>query len=337
MAPKDHDRADTQTYLHRIGRTGRFGRVGVSISLMVGPRDHRILTEIQDYFGVEMQGLDPNDWDTVEEKIKAVLKSTRAQADFRPEVKDVDIDDAAGESTRLGFPVMLKATAGGGGMGLATCGNAEAGSSILGCSYMALYNVESHGGYQLMGLTIPGVDILGSKPGDSLDRPWLFEDFDQLTFHEVQEEEYGRQLALFNSGRTLPLLSRTMASATSIYDFKPLDKKGQPFDLSTLRNKVILIVNTASKCGFTPQYAGLETLYKKITAAHPDSFVILGFPCNQFMQQDPGDNDTIQNFCQVNYGVSFPILGKTEVNGENAEPVFEYLKKEAPGLFGLKR
>ncbi|KAL9006814.1 MAG: hypothetical protein Q9188_000425 [Gyalolechia gomerana] len=128
-----------------------------------------------------------------------------------------------------------------------------------------------------------------------------------------------------------------MASATSIYDFKPLDKKGQPFDLSTLRDKVILIVNTASKCGFTPQYAGLETLYKKITASHPDSFIILGFPCNQFMQQDPGDNDTIQNFCLVNYGVSFPILGKTQVNGENAEPVFEYLKKEAPGLFGLKR
>lgn len=128
-----------------------------------------------------------------------------------------------------------------------------------------------------------------------------------------------------------------MASATSIYDFKPLDKKGQPFDLSTLRNKVILIVNTASKCGFTPQYAGLETLYKNVTAAHPDSFIILGFPCNQFMQQDPGDNDTIQNFCLVNYGVSFPILGKTEVNGSNAEPVFEYLKKEAPGLFGLKR
>lgn len=91
LSPKAHDRADTQTYLHRIGRTGRFGRVGVSISLMVGARDFNILSEIQDYFGVEMQGLDPNDWDTVEEKIKAVLKSTRAQADFRPEVKDVEM------------------------------------------------------------------------------------------------------------------------------------------------------------------------------------------------------------------------------------------------------
>lgn len=91
MSPTAHDRADTQTYLHRIGRTGRFGRVGVSISLMVGPRDYNILVEIQNYFGVEMQGLDPNDWDTVEEKIKAVLKSTRAQANFRPEVKDVEM------------------------------------------------------------------------------------------------------------------------------------------------------------------------------------------------------------------------------------------------------
>ncbi|KAL8697125.1 MAG: hypothetical protein Q9201_007302 [Fulgogasparrea decipioides] len=128
-----------------------------------------------------------------------------------------------------------------------------------------------------------------------------------------------------------------MASATSFYDFKPLDKKGQPYDLTPLRNKVVLIVNTASKCGFTPQYASLETLYKKITAAHPNDFVILGFPCNQFMSQDPGSNDSIQEFCLVNYGVSFPVLGKTEVNGENAEPVFEWLKKEAPGLFGLKR
>ncbi|KAL8806528.1 MAG: hypothetical protein Q9182_001311 [Xanthomendoza sp. 2 TL-2023] len=128
-----------------------------------------------------------------------------------------------------------------------------------------------------------------------------------------------------------------MASATAFYDFKPKDKKGQPYDLHPLKNKVVLIVNTASKCGFTPQYASLETLYKKITAAHPDDFTILGFPCNQFMAQDPASNDEIQNFCLVNYGVSFPVLGKTEVNGENAEPVFEWLKKEAPGLFGLKR
>ncbi|KAL8919958.1 MAG: hypothetical protein Q9208_006526 [Pyrenodesmia sp. 3 TL-2023] len=91
MAPTDHNSADTQTYLHRIGRTGRFGRVGVSISLMSGPRDHRMLRQIEDYFGVKMQGLDPTDWDEVEKRLKVVLKSTRAQANFRPETKDVDM------------------------------------------------------------------------------------------------------------------------------------------------------------------------------------------------------------------------------------------------------
>ncbi|MCJ1456262.1 glutathione peroxidase gpx1 [Mycoblastus sanguinarius] len=128
-----------------------------------------------------------------------------------------------------------------------------------------------------------------------------------------------------------------MASATSFYDFKPLDKKGEPYPLSNLKGKVVLVVNTASKCGFTPQFEGLEKLYKKVKGLNPDEFIILGFPCNQFMQQDPGDNDTIQSFCLTNYGVSFPILGKTNVNGDNAEPVFEWLKAAAPGLFGMKR
>lgn len=131
--------------------------------------------------------------------------------------------------------------------------------------------------------------------------------------------------------------NRTMASATSFYDFKPLDKKGQPYPLSTLKNKVVLIVNTASKCGFTPQFEALEKLHKKIRAEHGDGFVVLGFPCNQFMQQDPGDNDTIQSFCLSNYGVSFPVLGKTDVNGDRAEPVYEWMKAQAPGLLGFKR
>ncbi|KAI9717622.1 MAG: glutathione peroxidase gpx1 [Candelaria pacifica] len=128
-----------------------------------------------------------------------------------------------------------------------------------------------------------------------------------------------------------------MSSATGFYDFKPLDKKGQPYPLSSLKGKVVLVVNTASKCGFTPQFEGLEALNKKLLATYPNDFVILGFPCNQFGNQDPGDNDTIQNFCQVNYGVSFPVLGKTDVNGDKAEPVFEWLKSEKPGLMGLKR
>lgn len=98
----------------------------------------------------------------------------------------------------------------------------------------------------------------------------------------------------------------------------------------------MLVVNTASKCGFTPQFAGLEKLYQDMKAAHGDDFVILGFPCNQFGSQDPGTNDEIQTFCQVNYGVTFPVLGKIDVNGDKADPVFEWLKKEKPGLMGLK-
>jgi len=130
---------------------------------------------------------------------------------------------------------------------------------------------------------------------------------------------------------------RAMASATSFYDFKPLDKKGQPVPLESYKGKVLLIVNTASKCGFTPQYEGLEKLYKKVKETHGDDFVILGFPCNQFGGQEPGTDDDIQSFCQINYGVSFPIMGKTDVNGDKANPLFEWLKKEQPGLLGMKR
>ncbi|KAF2725920.1 glutathione peroxidase-like protein [Polychaeton citri CBS 116435] len=129
-----------------------------------------------------------------------------------------------------------------------------------------------------------------------------------------------------------------MASAASFYDFKPNNKKGQPYPLDTLKNKVVLVVNTASKCGFTPQFEGLEKLYKEIKATPQGaSFEILGFPCNQFGGQDPGSDDDIQSFCQVNYGVTFPVLGKTDVNGSQAEPVWEWMKSEKPGIMGLKR
>jgi len=128
-----------------------------------------------------------------------------------------------------------------------------------------------------------------------------------------------------------------MASATSFYDFKPLDKKGQPVPLEEYKGKVVLIVNTASKCGFTPQYEGLEKLYKTLREKHGDDFQILGFPCNQFGGQEPGTDDDIQSFCLVNYGVSFPIMGKTDVNGDKANPLFEWLKEEKPGLLGMKR
>lgn len=97
------------------------------------------------------------------------------------------------------------------------------------------------------------------------------------------------------------------------------------------------MVNTASKCGFTPQFEGLEKLYKSIKEKHPEDFTILGFPCNQFGSQDPGSNDDIQSFCLVNYGVSFPVLGKLDVNGEQAAPVYSWLKEEKPGIMGLRR
>lgn len=114
-------------------------------------------------------------------------------------------------------------------------------------------------------------------------------------------------------------------------------EKGEPFPLSQLQGKVILVVNTASKCGFTPQFKNLEELYQAIQAQEPDRFTVLGFPCNQFGNQDPGSNDEIQSFCQLNYGVTFPVLGKLDVNGSDAAPVFEWLKKEQPGIMGLKR
>jgi peroxiredoxin len=107
--------------------------------------------------------------------------------------------------------------------------------------------------------------------------------------------------------------------------------------LTNYKGKVVLVVNTASKCGFTPQFAGLEKLYKSIEEKRPGKFTILGFPCNQFGNQDPGSNDEIQSFCQVNYGVTFPVLGKIDVNGSNAEPLFEWIKSEKPGLLGVKR
>ena len=108
-----------------------------------------------------------------------------------------------------------------------------------------------------------------------------------------------------------------------------IDGRQQP--LSDFKGKVLLIVNTASKCGFTPQFTGLEELYKKYA---DKGLVILGFPCNQFGHQDPGSDSEIGAFCQKNYGVSFPMFSKIDVNGESADPLFKHLRKEATGLFG---
>ena len=119
----------------------------------------------------------------------------------------------------------------------------------------------------------------------------------------------------------------------NIYDFTVSTLMGLPKSMADYQGKVLLIVNVASKCGFTPQYAGLQTLYETY---HDKGLEILGFPCNQFGKQEPGTNDEIQNFCQVNYGVTFPMFDKIDVNGDDAHPLYEYLKKAAPGALGPK-
>ena len=120
---------------------------------------------------------------------------------------------------------------------------------------------------------------------------------------------------------------------SSIYDFEALSIDGQPAHLSTQKGKVLLIVNTASACGFTPQFAGLEKLW----ATYRDrGLVVLGFPSNEFGGQDPGGNDQIAQFCQLNYGVSFPMMAKVQVNGADAHPLWQWLKAQAPGLLGTQ-
>jgi len=108
---------------------------------------------------------------------------------------------------------------------------------------------------------------------------------------------------------------------------------GSTTDLSSHKGEVLLIVNVASKCGFTPQYEGLEALQRKYAA---NGFSVVGFPCNQFGAQEPGDAEEIASFCKLTYDVSFPVMGKIDVNGDNAAPIYRYLKDEAPGLLGSK-
>ncbi|KHD36308.1 glutathione peroxidase [Clostridium acetobutylicum] len=117
----------------------------------------------------------------------------------------------------------------------------------------------------------------------------------------------------------------------SVYDFKAKDISGEEISLSKYEGKVLLIVNTASKCGFTPQYKELEDIYKKLGN---EKFEILGFPCNQFANQEPGGSGDIKNFCEINYGVSFPLFEKIDVKGENAHPLFKYLTSQAGGILG---
>lgn len=119
----------------------------------------------------------------------------------------------------------------------------------------------------------------------------------------------------------------------TIYQFKAKSLQGKEVSLESYKGKTILVVNTASKCGLTPQFEGLEKLYQRYS---DKGFVILGFPCNQFANQEPGDEKSISEGCILNYGVTFPMFGKIEVNGENAHPLYKFLKAELKGVFGSK-
>jgi len=119
----------------------------------------------------------------------------------------------------------------------------------------------------------------------------------------------------------------------SVYDFNAVSIDGKRADLSTQKGKVLLIVNTASACGFTPQFAGLEKLWESY---RDKGLVVVGFPSNEFGGQDPGSDGEIASFCQVNYGVSFPMMGKVQVNGAEAHPLWKWLTEQAPGLLGSK-
>jgi glutathione peroxidase len=118
---------------------------------------------------------------------------------------------------------------------------------------------------------------------------------------------------------------------TAIYDFKANSLAGEEVSMRRFEGQVLLIVNTASRCGFTPQYRGLEDLYRDLS---PRGFSVLGFPCNQFGAQEPGQADEIQAFCSTHYDVTFPLFEKIDVNGANAHPLYEYLKRQQSGLLG---
>ncbi|QBE63003.1 glutathione peroxidase [Pseudoduganella lutea] len=120
---------------------------------------------------------------------------------------------------------------------------------------------------------------------------------------------------------------------STVFDFSAVGLAGQPVNLAQYHDKVLLIVNTASACGFTPQYAGLEKLHERF---HERGFEVLGFPCNQFGAQESGTHEEIGAFCEKNYGVTFPLFAKVDVNGADAHPLFQHLKKTAPGLLGTE-
>jgi glutathione peroxidase len=151
-------------------------------------------------------------------------------------------------------------------------------------------------------------------------------------FHSFQGGDFMKKyLSIALSLGLLLLVVQVKAddsAAKTVYGFKTKTLDGKPAELSNYKSKVLLIVNVASKCGFTPQYKGLEALYEKYK---DKGFVILGFPCNQFAHQEPGDAKTIESFCSLNYGVTFPLFNKIDVNGANKDPLYAYLETVLPG------
>ncbi|KAL3233932.1 Uncharacterized protein RNJ44_03972 [Nakaseomyces bracarensis] len=140
-----------------------------------------------------------------------------------------------------------------------------------------------------------------------------------------------RQLFTFRRTTKGPL--GNMSTTGEFYNLSPIDGSGKPLPFESLKGKVILIVNTASNCGFTPQYLQLEAMYKKFK---DQDFIVLGFPCNQFGHQEPGSDVEIQSFCTARYQTTFPIMKKIDVNGPKEDPVYKYLKSQKPGMLGLK-
>lgn len=129
----------------------------------------------------------------------------------------------------------------------------------------------------------------------------------------------------------LQINAQDKKTTENFYQFKAKSLQGKEISMKSYKGKVVLVVNTASKCGFTPQYEGLEVLYKKFK---DKGLVILGFPCNQFAGQEPGNETQIGEFCKLNYGITFPLFSKIEVNGENAHPLYKFLKVQLPGTLG---
>lgn len=139
---------------------------------------------------------------------------------------------------------------------------------------------------------------------------------------------------LFSSYNTIQQKSKNNTTMdTAFYQFTAVNLYGDTISMNDYKGKIILVVNTASKCGFTPQFEGLEKLYKKYK---DQGFIILGFPCNQFANQEPGDEKAIGEFCTLNYGVTFPMFSKIDVNGKNTHPIYKYLKNELGGFLGSK-